>query len=370
MTKFFAVIFLSVLGFTPADFAQTVGARFGFSGPEIFPIDVGIGQLRTADINGDGLQDLIVVNNARSRIQILLNQTGKTNLSTTTSAKSTPQEVNALPPDSRFRIESVASEKRISSLVVADLNNDGRPDLAYYGEPPELIIQYNEGTNGWSTPKRFPIKDGALEPYALASGDLNGDKLQDLVLLSESYIYYLAQQSDHTLSEPEKIPYTGTIKALQILDIQGDGRDDLLLSNWDSLNPFRFRLQNPQGHLGPEIHFTLPPIRSYCADDLDGDRKTEVVTIAQKSGRAQISNFAQKIGEPLLDPWLQGQFQVIPSPPNGKSSTRRNLGGCQWRWLARLFIRRARERPARSVLAEERWRARSPQNVFQLHRRQ
>ena len=299
MTKIFAVILLSISGFAFADFAETAGTRFGFSGPEIFPIDVGIGQLRAADINGDGLQDLIVVNNARSRIQVLINQTGKTNLEATANSK-TGRDLNGLPADSRFRIESIASEKRISSLVVADLNNDGRPDIAYYGEPRELIIQYNEGTNGWSALKRFPIEDGALEPYALASGDLNGDKLQDLVLLSENYIYFLAQQSDHTLGEPEKIPYSGTLKALQILDIQGDGRDDLLLSNWDSPNPFRFRLQNSQGQLGPEIHFTLPPIRSYCADDLDGDRKTEVITIAQKSGRAQISNFTQKTAEPLL----------------------------------------------------------------------
>ena len=53
----------------------------------------------------------------------------------------------------------------------------------------------------------------------------------------------------------------GAVKSLQVLDIQGDGRDDLMLVNWDSQNPFRFRLQNAAGRLGPEVHFTLPPIR-------------------------------------------------------------------------------------------------------------
>jgi len=35
--------------------------RFSFTGPEIFPIDNQIGHLRAADLDGDGLQDLIVV---------------------------------------------------------------------------------------------------------------------------------------------------------------------------------------------------------------------------------------------------------------------------------------------------------------------
>src|SRR5438128_4032798 len=240
--------------------------RFGFTGPEIFPIDNQIGHLRAADLDGDGLQDLVVVNNSRSKINLLYNQTGKTNQA---EAK-TPvkRELNQLPPDARFRIDSIASEKRISSLVVADLNGDGRPDIAYYGEPKELVVQFNQGTNGWSGPKRWPVDDGLLDANALASGDLNGDGRTDLLLLGENYIYLLVQTTNHTLAEPEKIPYSGTVKAVQVLDIDGDGREDLLLVNWDSPNPFRFRLQNESGQLGPEIHFSLPAIRSYWPDDL------------------------------------------------------------------------------------------------------
>jgi len=59
--------------------AQTTN-RFGFRGPEIFPIDNQITQLRVADLDGDGLNDLVVVNNARSKINLLYNQTGKTNI--------------------------------------------------------------------------------------------------------------------------------------------------------------------------------------------------------------------------------------------------------------------------------------------------
>src|SRR5580658_8716023 len=286
-------------------------ASFGFSEPESFPIDDQISLLRTADLDGDGLPDLVVVNNKRSKISLLYNQTGKTNDASTRRLQ-VKKELNDLPPGARFRLESIASEKRISSLVVTDLNGDGKPDLAYYGEPKELVVQYNLGTNGWSAPKRWPIDDGQLWVNALTAGDLNGDKLTDLVLLGENNLYFLAQKPDHTLAEPQKIPFSGEVRAVQVLDINGDGRDDLLLINWESPTPFRFRLQNNDGELGPEIYFKLPAIRSYLADDLAGDHKTEVVTIAASSGRAAVSHFVQKPAEPLSGDFKQGQFQVLP----------------------------------------------------------
>ncbi len=295
------------LGVNAADSATN---RFGFTGPEIFPIDPQISLLRAADLDGDGLTDLIVVNNSRSKINLLYNRTGKTN--DVAHKNEEKREINDLPPDARFRIDSIASEKRITSLLVTDLNGDGRPDLAYYGDPRELVVQYNQGTNGWSTPKRFAIDDGQFVADALVAGDLNGDKRTDLVLLGENNIYFLAQNADHTLAEPEKIPFSGSVKSVQVLDIDGDGRDDLLLVNWENTNPFRFRLQNSEGQLGPEVHFTLPAVRSYAADDLDGDHKTEVVTISQNSGRAQVSTFTRKEPEPLSGAFKQGQFQVLP----------------------------------------------------------
>ena len=210
--------------------------RFGFAGPEVFPIDWGTTFLRNADFDGDGLIDLIVVNNARSRLTLLYNRTGQTN-APDTKPKVGRRDVNELPADARFRIESISSEKRISCLSVADLNGDQRPDLAYFGEPRELIVQYNQGTNGWSQPKRWPLEDGLLDGNALSTGDIDGDQRVDVLLLAEKHLYVLRQKKDGTLAEPERIPYAGSVKAAQVLDIDGDKRDDLLLINWDSANP-------------------------------------------------------------------------------------------------------------------------------------
>lgn len=289
--------------------AQTNINRFGFTGPEIFPIDPAIGLLHAADLDGDGLNDLVLANNARSKITLLYNQTGKTNKVVKPTSK---RELNDLPSDARFRVESIASEKRIAAMVVTDLNGDGKPDIAYYGDPKELIVIYNQGTNTWSAPKRWPIDDGQLTPNALTYGDLNGDGLTDLILLSENYIYFIAQKKDHTFAEPEKIPVSTPVKSVQVLDVDGDQKQDLLLVDWESSTPFRFRLQNAAGELGPEVYFTMPPVRSYWADNLEQNKQTFVVTVAQNSGRAQISQFKRKPSESLSGEFKQGQFQVLP----------------------------------------------------------
>src|SRR5580658_6887059 len=81
----------------PARAEDAATNRFGFTGPEIFPIDNDIELLRSADLDGDGYNDLIVVNNSRSKIDLLYNQTGITNLAL--RAKPTgKRELNELPP--------------------------------------------------------------------------------------------------------------------------------------------------------------------------------------------------------------------------------------------------------------------------------
>ena len=290
---------------------ETATNSLGFTGPEIYPIDDGIGLLHAADLDGDGLNDLIVVNNLRTKINLLYNQTGKTNRAATIPPPKL--EINELPPDARFRIDSVPTDERIAALSVADLNGDGRPDLVFYGDAKDLEIIYNQGTNGWSEPKRWHIEDARMDGNALVVGDLNGDGRPDIVLLGDNgSFYFLPQQADHTFGEPQKIPYSGTPKAVQIVDVNGDGRKDLLLVDWDSPTPFRFRLQNDAGQLGPEIYFKTQPVRSYSADTLEGNSNLFVVTIAQNSDRAEVSEFTRAPAEILSGDFRQGQFQVLP----------------------------------------------------------
>src|ERR1700722_560336 len=268
-----AFVFSSVLAVR----GQTVTNSLGFTGPEFYPVDDGIALLHAADLTGDGLNDLIVVNNLRAKINLLYNQTGKTNSADETNPPR-KLEINELPPDARFRIDSIPADERIGAMAVTDLNGDGRPDIVYYGDSKDLEVIYNQGTNGWSDPKRWHIEDGSMDANALTVGDLNGDGRPDILLLGDNgSLYFLPQQADHTFGEPQKISYSGTPKVAQIVDVDGDGKNDLLLLDWDSPTPFCVRLQNASGQLGPEFFFKTPPMRAYWVDNLEGNPKNYVM---------------------------------------------------------------------------------------------
>ena len=53
--------------------------RLALAARRFIPIDQQIGLLHVADLDGDGLNDIVVANNLRSKINLLYNMTGKTN---------------------------------------------------------------------------------------------------------------------------------------------------------------------------------------------------------------------------------------------------------------------------------------------------
>jgi hypothetical protein len=288
---------------------------FGFSGMEMYKLDWDTGNLRLADVNGDGLTDIVVVNNARARIECLLQRpkpgpapAGKPpDLSAAAPAKA-EAEPNEIPNDANFESRPYLTEKHVFSLELGDLNGGGRTDMAYYGDPRELVVVYQDKNGQWGKTRTFDIADGSTQMNALAIGDLRKTGRNDLVLLGTDGTYFIYQNAAGQLEAPVKesgLP-EGAV-GIAIADFDGNGRQDLLYFCSDEAAPFCFRFQNADGRLGPEVCCKAPPMSSVALGDLDGDGCTELVAIERSQGRLAVYKVGTEPANPDL--LLDGPFE-------------------------------------------------------------
>ena len=184
---------------------------------------------------------------------------------------------------------------------------------------------YNQGTNGWSAPKRWPIDDGQLSANALCAGDLNGDGRTDLVLLGENCVYFLPQKADHTLGEPRE---DSLLRRRQIRPgrwiLTATAAATCCWSTGKTATRSASGCRQPDGELGPEIYFSCAPIRSYWADNLEPN-KQDAGHHHRPEFRPRARFRSSRASRPSRSraAFRQGQFQVLPL--NKTDKARRGL---------------------------------------------
>ncbi len=275
-------------------FASVSAAQeYGFRGMEIYKLDEKTHQLTPCDIDGDGLPDLVVANNDKAKIEVLLRRREKVPPKELQGAKLP----NDLQDDQYFERKEILTEKQVFSLAVADLDGDKNLDVAYYGKPEELVVAFGDGKGGFPRSKRWPIDDGS----DVDAGDLDGDGRADLVLLEATATAIFFQSAEGVLREPVKLPHSEKgSDDIRVVDLDGDGRNDLALVDSGSPRSVRARFQRADGTLGPEIAFETTPWRAIDFVDVDPAPGLETVVVQRNSGVLRVLRLAVDRERPLL----------------------------------------------------------------------
>ena len=289
-----------------ADAAESSGlnglsAYYGFDQIEIIKLDWAVKDLRIADFNGDGRDDIAVVNNIKAKIELLLQKEALGPGEATVAVDPNDIDVNAISPPTRFEKHSVPVSQKVYSFVCGDLDSDEMIDLAFYGEPRGLYVilqkssQSDEDTlrtRSWRTRKRINIDDGLLTSDALVCADLNNDGTDDLALAGHNGIYVIVQREDGSLAEPVKYPTTALTLSVEVGDLNADSINDLVLVTNDGEKPIHVRFGLRTGQLGPQVRFFVERPYVFKLSNLDGIVGDEILTVDAVSKRLICYKFA------------------------------------------------------------------------------
>jgi hypothetical protein len=262
----------AVLG--TAELTSETGA--GFAGSSLLPVtsqNTG-NTVLTADFNGDGFPDLVILGN--DNISVLLgNGDG-----TFTAA---PSPSNDLP----------------GAIAVGDFNGDGIPDLAVAPvldeSNSEVLLGNGDGTftnaNG-----SFGNGNGTATSNSIAAADFNGDGKLDLVEACTSVddqscnlLLVLAGNGDGTFTQIFETPlsFAGS-QSMAVGDFNGDGQPDVAVTNsvGNGVNVFL----NNKGSLTAlaAMPATGESPTSIAAADFNGDGKLDLAVANSGSNNVTI----------------------------------------------------------------------------------
>lgn len=263
----------------------SLAGQYGFLPVEVHKVTDRSSQLHAGDFNSDGRMDLLLSDNSKSRLTLLLQQPGIREASASATAS-----VNAVRDSGRFEIRHVPVEHEVLAVTTGDFDQDGRTDVAYLGRPDRLVLMFQGPDHDWSARLVTRVPDAMLASWAITAGPLlPGDGINLVVLgQNETRIYRPNKRKD--LGSPLSLLNTSSKTALvQIADLDGDGASDLVYLAGDAnTRVLCARFAEPGGSLGPEMVFDLEKPRAIAVKNIDGQPGAELLTIDSRTGRVAI----------------------------------------------------------------------------------
>ena len=201
--------------------------------------------LAAGDFNGDGKEDLVVIESGGTGESLLVVFLGN--------------------GDGTFRKAGTGTLGVYSAnIAVADFNGDGNLDVAVanrgFNAPGSVMVFFGDGKGNVTDRTTYTMAGG---PWGIVAGDLNSDHHPDLAValdLSGS-VAVLLNDGTGKFRKPVSYPIRGSGVDVKIADLRNDGKQDLVVA--DAAEGMDILLNNGDGTFGKST--TYPPC-SQCAN--------------------------------------------------------------------------------------------------------
>ena len=269
---------------------------FALRPPLVTDVDTNAAYLNAGDFDGDGKMDFLVFDQSKNLLRLFHGRD--------------------LESDTPFEKTEMVLEQVVTRISVGDLNGDGRDDVLIGANPPAILYQRPEG--GLAAARELEFEADTARVV-----DINGDGRDDILAVRDRFAIVVLQNADGELERPVQYRSAFSLRSgPDALDIDGDGRKDLVFLHPERRDTLVVRFQDGDGGFGGERvmrvgDFNFINGAARLGNDRPGyvltDSRTGVLKIVQLEGLLEPS-------EPILGAPVLCAFDI--ESPTGRESLR------------------------------------------------
>ena len=214
-------------------------------------------------------------------------------------------------------------------IATGDLNGDGVLDLVSANKGTGVVsVLLGNGNGTFGT--KVDYAAGA-DPRDVTIGDLNGDGILDLAVASNSgnQAAVLIGNGNGTFAAPTLFNVGGSPLGVRILDINNDGRGDIVTANQTGNNISVLLNTTPTGNPTPTFSTQAFPVvlnpTGVASGDFNNDGKTDVVVSALGSADVSVLLNSTPTGSATASFFAAQAFSTgassVPDPLRLETST-------------------------------------------------